>query len=726
MIIKKTIILIFVLLPLFGLAQKSKKLSKTAKNALALYEREFGNESPAFEVSELPEEYKEESSVVLAKKVHMVFGRNRKGKNASQIATRLRIFLNDQAAVNEYSEFYYQKSDVVGISVVKPDGKAHEVDMNQAIEVTTEVPRTYRDQYHYDDYYKVAIPNLEIGDIIDFFKVFSKKEEYRREFVIPVISLTPTLHQELSVDTDKYWTVYYGSLNGAPDFTVATGQGYNMKGKAKKEIHRLKFEYQKAEGKEWERWADIGDEIPIIKLMAAPIKSSMHQKATLVEGLDPVDYMIKNLESVNKISKSIEKNLSDYIKGLKLKDIDESDAAEMVYRGLRSLLLQSMIQSPALNEKDLSIEISRNSLTVSDAVFANIFARIMHDARISCDMVVARVAPGSENDFLVGEELLLGVYIPKTEKYYWPFDNFSRPGEVPYYLEDKTVTRIPYSKIFKKNASQFIQKDRLPKSKMIDNEFKITADVSINTDNSLKYVGELEMKSYFREVYSPLFLFNTNHLDEDMKFSEVNKLFYRFDYSYFKGEPELINRTSEEFKEYQKIKDEQVKHWLEQEYNSLEVVDFFIKDNGMMNLDKLLKVAYIFKSESLIKKAGPNLIFEIGLLSGSQLELGRDELENRSSDIILECPKLVSSEISIELPESYSVHGLEDLNVTLENDAGAFISKASLEGKTIKISTSKEYRTNSLTSDQWPSMVAFLEAAYEHTQKKIILKKKRS
>ncbi len=720
---KNILFLILLIVPLLSTAQKKKKLSKSEKKALELYDREFKREGEAFKTATIPEKYASESSVMLAKKVHMVFGRNKKGKTASQIATRKRILLNDMAAVKDYSEFYYQKSDVIGISIIKPDGNKSDVDLDNAVEVTSDIPRQYQDRYHQEDYYKVAIPNLEVGDIVDFYKVFSYPEPSQREFVLPLASSTPILHQELTIDVDKYWTVYYGSLNGAPKFKKVGSGGYNMKGKQSDKVTRLKFEYENAEGKDWERWATVDYYGPMIKLLAAPIKSPLHQKITTFEGLEKVDYITKSMEGVKEITKLLDKNLKSYIKDLNLRDIEESDAAEMIYRGTRVLLLRSMNEVESNDIAVISRGISRERAGISDAVFASIFAKILKKAKIKSEIVLAVDRSAKEDDFLVGQELTMGVYVPKVDKYYWPYDNFSRPGETPYYLEGLKVIRIPYSKVFKDEAAQFVKSSVLPTSTLSDNGYKVTAAVNITDDNTLNYKSNSILSGYFRERYSPLFLFNTNYLSEDMSFSEVDKLFGKYIAGFYMQNSTPLARSREEFTEYKKIKDERLTEWLEGEHVALELIEFKIEDYGMMNLDKSLKIGYEFSSDEFIKKAGPNLIFDIGKVSGDQLQLDREELEGRRSDIRIECPKSITTDITITLPEGITAHGLEDLNRTVENEVGRFVCSATQTDNTISLTTTKEYITDNFGAEKWPLMVEFLEAAYEQSQKKVILKR---
>jgi len=47
-----------------------------------------------------------------------------------------------------------------------------------------------------------------------------------------------------------------------------------------------------------------------------------------------------------------------------------------------------------------------------------------------------------------------------------------------------------------------------------------------------------------------------------------------------------------------------------------------------------------------------------------------------------------------------------------------------MEGNSLIITTSKEYRQESADKSEWPKIVEMLDAAYDFSQAKIVLKKK--
>jgi hypothetical protein len=127
--------------------------------------------------------------------------------------------------------------------------------------------------------------------------------------------------------------------------------------------------------------------------------------------------------------------------------------------------------------------------------------------------------------------------------------------------------------------------------------------------------------------------------------------------------------------------------------------------------------------ENMGKKAGPNIIFEIGKFIGKQTEVEEKQKE-RSVDIYMDYPRMFTQEIVFTVPAGYSVEGIESLNKTVESDAGGFISTAQLSGSTLTIKTKKYYTKNTYPAADWPKITAFLNAAVDFYGVKILLKKK--
>ena len=131
-----------------------------------------------FKITAVPEKWKNESAVIIGMKEEYLFkrqvarGKTTAGVNIKEYVHK-RIKLQDKNAVEKFSTFYYVTMGGDGkaeYKVIKPDGKEVAIDMKSAIEEEQDVPDIYKPIYYKLKFksMKIAIPDLEIGDIIDY------------------------------------------------------------------------------------------------------------------------------------------------------------------------------------------------------------------------------------------------------------------------------------------------------------------------------------------------------------------------------------------------------------------------------------------------------------------------------------------------------------------------------------------------------------------------------
>ncbi|MBK8953233.1 MAG: hypothetical protein IPM85_14165 [Chitinophagaceae bacterium] len=61
--------------------------------------------------------------------------------------------------------------------------------------------------------------------------------------------------------------------------------------------------------------------------------------------------------------------------------------------------------------------------------------------------------------------------------------------------------------------------------------------------------------------------------------------------------------------------------------------------------------------------------------------------------------------------------------MNLENEVGTFAVQASVEGNTLNILVKKHYKNGTVKKEDWSKLVAMLDAAFNFSQKKVLLKK---
>ena len=61
--------------------------------------------------------------------------------------------------------------------------------------------------------------------------------------------------------------------------------------------------------------------------------------------------------------------------------------------------------------------------------------------------------------------------------------------------------------------------------------------------------------------------------------------------------------------------------------------------------------------------------------------------------------------------------------MNIDNDAATFAVQASVEGNQLKLLVKKLYKQANVKKENWPKLLQSLEAAFNFSQKKILLKK---
>jgi glutamate racemase len=86
-------------------------------------------------------------------------------------------------------------------------------------------------------------------------------------------------------------------------------------------------------------------------------------------------------------------------------------------------------------------------------------------------------------------------------------------------------------------------------------------------------------------------------------------------------------------------------------------------------------------------------------------------------------PEAIRTIINFTIPAGYKAVGIQNLNMNLDNEVGTFAVQASVEGTTLNILVKKHYKQTNVKKEDWPKLVAMLDAAFNFSQKMVLLKK---
>ena len=703
------------------------------KNEIEAKEFFWGAKDKHKDVVDIPEKWSNESAVILFKNENYSYRKS--GKSVDYKASlRKRIKLLDQAAVEDFSEFSFKKrfrsskgrysfrsgkgNNVVGVKIIKPGGKEIEIDVNEeSVEVDGES--------------KLAISNLEVGDILDYYVYHIEPFKSALEFGFDPVETTlaeeyPIVDFKLTFETENDFFINFNSYNDAPPL--------KKKPSKKGNVRHYELTASDIEKNDYPRWFYPMVELPAYKFQVYFARSGKFEDramAFLPEKEDIIKKKVSKQEVLDLYDKRFKPDgeigvLKSYVKGKSYKNDEEKVTAAYYY--MRHYYLTRYIEAMYADDAGIMPVLTNYfsfSLFIRDQKqFIKYFTEFLKKEKIDYEIVIAqRRYDGPIEDLLIEKNVVVLLKI-KTKKplYAQFFGPHTNINEYSPLIEDTKVYLLTASK----NKIDGIKTGQLPISTHEQNESRKEIDVTLADDFSgvevkavSKYKGHSKQDPQYERmlfndyVFEDYTKYRTPHLDEYIKKKKVRE-------KYDNELNALIQKMEKEQKERLKKSAEG-----EFEMKDIEDYDCQINETGRYDFDDYFTYTETFKAKDvLVKKAGPNYIVEVGKLIGGQIDLTDKERE-RTAKINMQYPRSFTYEIALNIPAGYTVSGLDKLQKNVDNTTGAFISSAKMEGNTLKISTSKQYKNNFEPNENWAMMIEFLDVAQQFTNEKILLKKSR-
>jgi hypothetical protein len=717
---KKNILLVFTLFISFA---------SNAQKKDAIKDFFWGKNDKHDKSTTIPEKYKNESAVILYKNENYDY--HKFGKSVTYTTSvRKRIKLLDQVAVTEFSEFSFKErfysnkgysgskgTITLGIKIVKPDGKEIEIDIN-------------KEAIKEDDSKKVAISNLEIGDIIDFY--YHSEEPFKSiyEFGFDPIETTlgetyPILDLKIAFETENDFFVNFNSYNGAPELKrISSDKSSDRKYELiatdipKNDFPRwflplaelpcYKFQVFFARSGKFEQRADA-----FLSKKESEIKKTV-SKEDVFEYYDSKFYPYGDLKDVN-----------EFLKGKKFDSTEEK--IKEIYYFTRHQFFTRYIEAYVISEAQIipfPYSLYDNPVFFnSEEQFIRYFMQYLKKNEIDFEIIIAT---GKENgpieDILIQRNARVLLKI-NTENpiYFSTFSPFSMPNQFDSELEGTNAYTL---KVAKSKKVTDIAETKLPSTSHEDN--KSTNIMNVNLDiasNSLVITKESLLYGHNKDFeYSKRLKFY-DYIDEDYKKFGTTPL---LDLVRNKKDKARYKKEYDAF--LQKLKDNQneyLKDLIKKEYEVSTIEDYSIQivNTGRFGEESPLAFNETFKiKDSFIKKSGNNYIIEIGKLIDSQVEIQEKE-HKRSNNVYISFPKSFEYIIKFQVPDGYTLNGTDKLVKKVSNETGSFESKFEIKDNMLTITAVKQYFNVFEPAKNWPKMIDFLDAAYQLTQEKILLKK---
>lgn len=695
------------------------------KNATPIWEQA----STQFSNSTVPSKYSKESAVIFGFKRDLSidkkskFGFLTKGERSLIFYenVRFKIKLNDKNSVNAFTEFYFRysdKEDGFSAKVYKNNGVTVKVNLTDAVKVesASSVPEFFKSFFDQEvggqnRYYKVAIPDLEPGDILEYVSITKSKLDVRGNGIIqfsPQYELCskkyPILFNQIAIETDD--KSYFKSLskNGAPEFKkeAATNSEFyrfvftDLDRPTEKDVNFINAYRQQPFTKFQVIYSNKEDVKGVLIGTKGEIKSNFSKEDLARKAWEDYsqtgDYFMGGVTIQSYVN-----GLWADLKKLGAKDWTEKEYIKNVYYRLRNMVM------------------FRDNY-LSDQTAAYLFGSLLYQRDIKSDLIISvSNSIGDLKDILFDSEVR---YVTRVGKdYYFNFTDNSNPGEL---VESLLGSEAYLIKEPEKKGSQVIESLKLPDAPADQNTGVFEMDVSLNPDLStlsISRVSTYKGISKNRNItdalkYVPYMLtdyknYNGNDPTEKMKDREEEQ------YS------NMVRTLKDKFKEEKPIF---VKQELEREFGKkVTYKNFVIASDGRSLKNQDLKYTEDFELQGMVRKAGKKLLVNIPGLVGSQLQFKKDE-RTRKNDIDVSYARALGWRINFKIPDGYTLEGLNELATNIDNEIGTYKCSATQANGTATIEIRKIYKKATFSKDKWNDMLAFIDAAFNTSFKNLLLK----
>ncbi len=693
----------------------------------------FWGSNDAFKnANEIPEKWKNESAVIIYKNINYSY--NKFGKKVTyKTSFRKRIKLLDKNAVEEFSKFsfrkkfksnrgdysYWQKKGKVffAIKIIKEDGKEIEIDVD-------------KEAIKEEDDYKIAISNLEVNDIIDYYyynyEPFKSHDEYTFEAEERTLSdVYPIMDFKLYLESENDFFINFKSLNGAPQLKKVPSQKRNLR-----KYELLASDIPK---NNFPIWFYPLAEVPSLKFQVYFARSGKFENRTIAF-LSEEEKIIKSNVSKEDVLALYNGrfrpygHLGDVIKYFKTQNF-KTDEEKVIaaYYYMRHYYLTRFVEAFIVSDAKIMEPFMLYGATPvfikNKKQFIKHFTAFLKDYKIDYEIVIGtKRYNGNIKDLLIEENVEVLVKIktknPLYAQFFGPHTNINQISPLLHGTDIYLLTTNERHKI------KGVKKGVLPNSDYKKNVSNKEINLELNTEFSGFSVDTHNNLTGYCKIsdQSDRLLFH-DYVYEDYEKYGTKKLIdlIRKKKRKAKVEKEFNAVTSKIKKNQKKELEKQVKN--EFKLNNIKDYKHTLINTGRYGLDAKFEYdeSFTFKDQ-YIKKAGANYIIEIGRFIGGQIEI-EDEKRQRNVGIYMTYPRTFNYHIKLKIPNGYTVSGIDKLIKNVANNTGAFISNAKLENGILDITTSKQYKHNYEPKENWKLMLLFLDEANQFKNEKILLKK---
>ncbi|MBN2612659.1 MAG: hypothetical protein JXB00_13975 [Bacteroidales bacterium] len=622
----------------------------------------------------------------------------------------------------------------MGFKVIKPDGRIIKVNPEQF------EGGEIKSNSNTMKYKKAAIPDLSVGDIIDYYYCYETKIGYSGSKVFdpvyyPLVDDFPILLQKINIYLDQHGYLAAKSLNGAPDFTETIDSEGNYY------LRLIDNDRERAKESEF---VFPYREYPLIKLQAYYLTSTDYsinsnlylrffgkaEKIKSAMNINSLPFICKDITSYISAFEQIMilVALQSYVEDpfinmvnnisakLGEKGIDRKDHkkyATEAYYILRELYFRR-VYFKEVSDGKVNEPINLNNFTMTK-ILSILFTKkkIPHDIIFTVPNKIADL-----EDLLFLDELITGIRVSGTDSIL--FTNISPSALHTDINSDFQGNRAYAVQQFPKGFDQ-TKIIEIPVDDCGKNFEKRQISVAFNEEmDSCLIKEEISLSGLTKNLWDTLVVTDHDMYNEFIK-SDYFKLMAVDQFSNsFKKMGKNINVYVEQEDAYRRtMLDEYYKSMYCEKMN---LTEFKLIKPGMWEDQQELIFKAVFNTGDLVLKVADDYLFEIGQLAGClDFEEIKDTLMYNNT--YLPYPKSIEYSYQVTVPEGYMPLDIESIKNRVENEYCLFSYNTHFDKGVINVNIEEKYYTVFIPRNEQYKFYDVLKAKNDFSNLKVLLKK---
>lgn len=621
---------------------------------------------------------------------------------ASQIDRRM-VKINDASALEHFSEFEIEAPQkqmyhgltlvsvkpAFGARIISPDGSVKEVDINEALTVT-------EGKKNKDSEYKIAIPGLEPGMVLDYFYYteFYVDESSLPPFTYALMRTYPTRDLMIDVKVSPAFAFEYSPYNGAPDF------------ERKEMVDGLNHIVVHLNG------VDAIEE-------SMPYFSSARQvpyiKTFLLNNTARLEYVPSSARPGGVRIVIYPQFLNDVISSLNAANYPDkmvSDAESVVKNWKKAHPQASDREIVDATFLALRFVMFKNKQKCSARQFSKTFSKVLENMST---FYPGRVAVTSSRgnapvDKLIHFDDAVFFTVVGDSCYFATNNLLAIPGSVPQGFDSEKAFKFDGAP-YQSNLHSVVKYFSLPRSKAKENVSERILELSLDPDNEENMVVSESMK-----LKGNL----KNMLGGIVPIDDVLDSWARY-----LGQKPLKRMSSSDKVEEDEERDEDVKELFQTMWNNDDItVEGYRFESIGCTPDSIETVFHVEgKSPGATSPAGKDLLVNIGKFTGKQSEV-KGSARKRDISIVMPSTEQMRSTLRFRIPEGYNVipESVSALNRNIVTKVGSFFVEAVVDGDFVVVNVAERYPVTLAPASSWPDMLKVLDASHEFSSATIALR----